>query len=245
MLKTFEYRLFTNRAQDALLLSCLAESRRIYNEMLEVVKDHHSETGKVLSRYDLTYHFKGRGGEHVPQSTVQTLADRLDRALKPFFRRKELGQKVGFPRFKSPNRWHSIQLRQYGSGRDVFLDSERSGCMSRRSSEAGLRSSSIGRSKALPRALTSSCGPTGIGTCSSSVSLGTHRRSVKARLLGLTFGVEAFLADSDGETVENPRCYRQSQKKPRRTQRKLSRRKKGSGRHRKARVPAQDSEALR
>lgn len=63
--------------------------------------------------------------------------------------------------------------------------------------------------------------------------------------VGLDVGLEAFLADSDGETVENPRCYRQSQKKPRRTQRKLSRRKKGSGRHRKARVPAQDSEALR
>ena len=124
MLKTFVYRLFTKPAQDALLLSCLGESRQIYNEMLEMVKDHHSETGKFLSRYELTYRFKGRGGGHVPQSTVQTLAGRLDKALKRFFRRAELGQKVGFPRFKSANRWHSIQLRQYGSGGDVFLNSE-------------------------------------------------------------------------------------------------------------------------
>jgi transposase len=94
--------------------------------MLEMVKVHYEETGKFLISYDLTYRFKGRGGspgsEHVPQSTVQTLADRLDKALKRFFHRRQLGRKVGFPRFKSPKRWHSIQLRQYGLGRDVYLD---------------------------------------------------------------------------------------------------------------------------
>src|SRR5215210_2809439 len=124
MYKTFEYRLFLSRSQHAKLLSCLAESRHLYNEMLEMLKAHYDRSGNFLSRYDLMYHFKGRGGEHVPQMTVQTLADRLHKALKRFFRRKELGRRVGFPRFKSANRWHSIQLRQYGRGRDVFLDSE-------------------------------------------------------------------------------------------------------------------------
>src|SRR5215203_6126593 len=126
MHKAFEYRLYPNYGQHRLLLSCLAESRRLYNEMLESVKAHYEETGKFLTRHDLTYRFKGRGGspgsEHVPQTTVQTLADRLDKALKRFFHRKEVGQKVGFPRLKCPNRWHSIHLRQYGSGRDAYLD---------------------------------------------------------------------------------------------------------------------------
>ena len=109
-----------------MLLSCLRESRLLYNEMLALLKAHYEETGRSLSRYDLTYRFKGRGArsgsEHVPQSTIQTLADRLDKALKRFFDRKELGKKVGFPRFKSANRWQSIRLRQYGRGRDVYLD---------------------------------------------------------------------------------------------------------------------------
>jgi putative transposase len=124
MYKTFEYRLFTNRYQNKRLLSCLTESRHLYNEMLEMLKAYYEETGKFIGHYDLTYHFKGRGGQHVPQTTVQTLADRLHKALKRFLSRKELDRKVGFPRFKSANRWHSIQLRQYGRGRDVFLDSE-------------------------------------------------------------------------------------------------------------------------
>ena len=81
MYKTFEYRIFTNRSQHARLLSTLAESRRLYNEML---KAHYEESGKFLGSYDLAYHFKGRGGEHVPQTTVQALADRLDKALKRF-----------------------------------------------------------------------------------------------------------------------------------------------------------------
>ena len=48
MHKTFEYRLFVNRSQHAMLLSCLAESRQLYNEMLEMVKAHYDETGKYL-----------------------------------------------------------------------------------------------------------------------------------------------------------------------------------------------------
>ena len=35
----------------------------------------------------------GRGDEHVPQSTVQTLADRLDRALKRFSTVASLGRR--------------------------------------------------------------------------------------------------------------------------------------------------------
>jgi hypothetical protein len=75
MHKTLEYRLFVNRCQHAMLLSCLAESRHLYNEMLEMLKAHYDESGKFLSRYDLTYRFKGRGGEHVPQSSALVLAE--------------------------------------------------------------------------------------------------------------------------------------------------------------------------
>src|SRR5712691_3056503 len=58
------------------------------------------------------------------QPRPQMLADRLTKALKRFLVSKELGLDVGFPRFKKPNRWHSIQLRQYGDAknrRDVML----------------------------------------------------------------------------------------------------------------------------
>ena len=60
------------------------------------------DQGTFPTKYDLTAQFKGRGGEHVPATTVQMLADRLSKSLKRFLDAKELGipSDRGFPRFK-------------------------------------------------------------------------------------------------------------------------------------------------
>jgi transposase len=92
--------------------------------MVETTKQHYADTGKFLFKYDLTMQFKGRGGDHVPATTMQTLADRLDKALRRYLAFKEQGLPCGFPRFKTPNRWHSIQLRQYAQSRNVWLDAD-------------------------------------------------------------------------------------------------------------------------
>src|SRR5439155_25618419 len=52
--------------------------------------------------------------------------------------------------------------------------------------------------------------------------------------IGIDVGLKSFLTDSEGNTVENPRFYRTSQKTLRRKQRTIARRKKGSHRRRKA-----------
>ena len=109
-MRTFEYRLYPNRAQRAQLMACLIESRAIYNEMLADLKPWHEADGTFPTTYDLTARFKGRGGEVVPATAVQTLADRLSKALTRYLQLKDLGLPVGFPRFKRPNRWHSIQV---------------------------------------------------------------------------------------------------------------------------------------
>ena len=74
-MKTFEYRLFVNKQQHALLMQCLQASRIIYNEMLETTKQQYEQKGTFPTKYDLTRLFSGRGGEHVPATTVQTLGD--------------------------------------------------------------------------------------------------------------------------------------------------------------------------
>jgi putative transposase len=123
-MKTFEYRLYPNKAQRLLLMACLGESRKLYNEMLETLKAQYEQDGTFPGKYNLTAHFKGHGGKYVPATTVQCLADRLSRSLKRFLAAYELGiPDVGFPRFKKPNRWHSIQLRQYG--KDCYLHEDK------------------------------------------------------------------------------------------------------------------------
>src|SRR5579859_7299380 len=123
-MKTFEYRLYPNKAQQHQLMQCLTESRMIYNNMLEMVKTQHEDKQTFPGKYDLENAFKGQGKDHVPATTVQMLADRLSKSLKRFLAAKQNNiPGIGFPRFKKPNRWHSIQLRQYG--KDCYLHEDK------------------------------------------------------------------------------------------------------------------------
>src|SRR5262249_4777304 len=99
-MRTFEYRVYPNRAQRQQLMACLRESRAIYNEMRADLHAQYEADGTFPTKYDLTARFKGCGGGAVPATTVQTLADRLTKALKRFLQMKELGLPAGFPRFK-------------------------------------------------------------------------------------------------------------------------------------------------
>jgi transposase len=89
-MRTFEYRLYPNKAQAPLLMQCLIESRGIYNAMLEQVKAQYEQQQTFPSKYDLEVAFKGQG-EHVPATTVQLLADRLSKSLKRFLAAKPWG----------------------------------------------------------------------------------------------------------------------------------------------------------
>ena len=54
------------------------------------------------------------------------------------------------------------------------------------------------------------------------------------KVVGLDVGISSFITLSDGTEVENPRCFVKAQAKLRRKSRKVSRRKKGNARWRKA-----------
>src|SRR5215467_16172787 len=83
-------------------MACLKDSRGLYNEMLAATKQQYADTGRFLFKYELTTRFAGRGGESVPATTVQMLADRLDKALRRYLAFKEQGLPCGFPRFTPP-----------------------------------------------------------------------------------------------------------------------------------------------
>jgi putative transposase len=230
-MRTFEYRLYPNRAQRQQLMACLVELRAIYNEMLAALKAQYEADGAFPTKYDLTAQFNGRGGESVPATTVQTLADRLSKALKRFLQLKELGAPAGFPRFKATNRWHSIQLRQYAPTRGVWLD------------DGGKH---LHVPAKLGRMLKIKLHRQFVGTPVTAhlvlradnhwyalivgESAAQYEQSVAHPeqapchhpAIGLDMGLRVFLADSEGGMVENPRHYR------------VGRRTKGSHRRRKA-----------
>ncbi len=48
---TYEYRLRPNKVQEAALMATLIASRRLYNDCLEELISHYTETGKHLNLY--------------------------------------------------------------------------------------------------------------------------------------------------------------------------------------------------
>ena len=238
-MRTFEFRLYPNKDQSRLLMGCLAESRHIYNEMLETVKAQYAEQGTFPSKYDLTAQFKGRGGEHVPATTVQMLADRLTKSLKRFHAAKEMGiPDVGFPRFKKPNRWHSLQLRQYGTSRDVWLDADNKHlhvpAKIGKSLKIKMHRALEGKPKTVHLVHRADGHWYALIVCETEPQAEHAPNDCHHPAIGIDVGLTSFLTDSEGHTVENPRFYRSSQKTLRRKQRQLSRRTKGSHRRRKA-----------
>src|SRR5712692_3329552 len=235
-MKTFEYRLFVKKQQHALLVQCLRESRLLYNEMLEITQAQYEEKGTFSSKYDLTKVFAGRGGEYVPATTVQILADRLSKALERFLAHKELATKVGFPRFKQGNQWHSIQLRQYG--KDVYLHEDKKHLIVPKKLGKSLKIKLHRPLESKPKTVHLVLHADGhwyaLIVCETEPQ-NKHLPSICEHPdIGIDVGLKSFLADSEGNTVENPRFYRTSQKTLRRKQRQLCRRKKGSHRRRKA-----------
>ena len=235
-MKTFEYRIYPNKAQSQLLMQCLSESRHIYNEMLSTLKESHEQDGTFPTKYDLNKQFAGRG-EHVPASTVQMLSDRLSKALKRFLAAKELGlPHVGFPRFKKPNRWHSIQLRQHKTdfslapdGKHLSIPKKLGGSI-----KIKLHRPIEGTPKTAHLVLRADGHWYALIVCETEPQAEHSPSTCEHPDIGIDVGLKSFLTDSEGRTVENPRYYRKSQATLRRKQRTLARRKKGSKRRGKA-----------
>ncbi len=235
-MKTFEYRIYPNKQQRHLLMQCLIESRHIYNEMLSTLKAQYEQDGTFPTKYDLNKHFAGRG-EHVPASTVQMLSDRLNRALKRFLAAKEVGLlDVGFPRWKSPNRWHSIQLRRHKidfslapDGKHLSLPKKVGGAV-----KIKLHRPIEGTPKTAHLVLRADGHWYALIVCQTEPHQEHSPSTCEHPDIGIDVGLKSFLTDSEGHTVENPRYYRKSQATLRRKQRTIARRKKGSKRRRKA-----------
>jgi len=235
-MRTFEFRLFVNKEQSRLLMACLAESRTIYNDMLETVKAQYEQDGTFPSKYDLEKAFKGQG-EHVPATTVQMLADRLTKSLKRFLAAKQNNiPGVGFPRFKKPNRWHSIQLRQYG--KDCYLHEDKKHLIVPKKLGHVLKIKLHRPIDQTPKTVHLVLRADGhwyaLIVCEAEPSSEHGPGTCEHPAIGIDVGLKSFLTDSEGNTVANPRYYRTSGRTLRRKQRQMCRRKKGSHRQRKA-----------
>lgn len=247
MRKAYKYRLYPNRSQTEALDAMLESHRRLYNLALRERRDVYESEERSVSYGEQSGRFK-ESRRVLPSfatlnfSSAQATLRRLDKAFKAFFRRVEAspGDATGYPRFKPEDRFRSVEFPSHGdgcrlkeNGGSARLYLQNIGHVKvklHRPVEGAIKTVSVKRA----------CGKWYVVfSCDLGGSPAPPERATELSKaepkVGIDLGLKAFLATSDGESVEPPRHYRKSQKKLRRAQRSVSRKKKGSNRRRKAR----------
>jgi putative transposase len=227
---TFKYRLYPTKEQKNQIHFTLERCRLLYNRLLEERIVAYKSKGKTISYYEQANTF-GERKKHIPalkqlhSQVLQDVAKRLDKAYQAFFRRVKRGEKAGFPRFKPQQRYDSFTYPQGGfvlRGNKVQL-------------------SKIGGVKIkLHRPIEGT-----VKTCTINVKNGCYyvcfSCEVKAKSLapndsqvGIDLGIKHLAIPSEGEPFGSPKPLHKSERKLKKLQRAVSRKKKGSNRRKKS-----------
>jgi len=231
--KTFKYKLLPTPEQGQRMAFVVRRCRELYNAGLQERRDawqkcrvsitgaHQSAELPAIKDMRPEYH-------DIHSQVLQDVLTRLDRAFQAFFRRVKAGEQPGYPRFQSAYRYRSFTYKQFGNGATLdngYLVLSKIGCIAVRWSR-----SLIGT----PKTVTITQEADGWYVCFSCADVPAQPLPVTGGETGIDVGLKVFLITANGEVVENPRHYRNAEKALQKAQRRVSRRKKGSKRRRKA-----------
>ncbi|MDQ3459252.1 MAG: transposase [Deinococcota bacterium] len=211
---------------------------RLYNACLEQRITAYRKCGKSLSYYDQQNELPALKaelpeclplGSHALQETVR----RVDRAFAAFFRRVKVGQKPGFPRFKSATRYKGFTYPDPSgwkfalgpNGKHGFLDITNFGKLKIRGKPRQWGKPTTltltRRNEQWYASITVRCEP---------------NREAGTAAIGLDLGCESAMTLSNGDKVENPRYLRATLRGLKVLQRKLANQKRGGANREKTRL---------
>jgi putative transposase len=235
MLKAYKFRLFPTKPQAARMDRTLDLCRWAYNQTLAYRKNAWEKEGKSVSKYE-THNLLPAWKADKPElkgvfsQTLQNVQERVDLALKAFFRRVKAGEKPGYPRFRGEGWYDSFSYPQ----KRFNLDSD----------SAKLYLSKIGDIKIkLHRPIEGKIkrlNVRGSATGKWFACFSVEQDDVPSipwkdgSLAGVDVGLESFATLSNGGKIANPRFFRDEEKELTRVQRKLSKALKGTSEHKKA-----------
>lgn len=225
---TYTFKLRPNSTQIERLNKALHLTRELYNDGLQELIDYYKANGKYLNHFS---HDKFHGKERHPEMVavlVDTTLKRLHTSFSNFFRGLKDGKKIGFPRFKAANRWHTLQFRDAVSNN---ID----GCKFKAGRILGgnIRFNKHREIEGVLKFCRIVKKPSGWylqAICDD----GERHLPENNKVIGMDFGITNLIADSEGNRIDNPQHLKKSLKRLAKAQRKLSRRKAGSSRRRKA-----------
>lgn len=162
----------------------------------------------------------------IHSQVLQDALRRVQKSFDAFFRRVKSGEKPGFPRFKSRNRFQSFTFPQSGfrlEGKKLHLSKIGSvPVFLSRPLEGTVKTCTIRRE---------ADGWYVVFACETTP---TAPLPVTGKACGIDLGIETFARLDDGSPVENPRLLAKAERRLKTAQRKVSRRKRGGSNRRMA-----------
>jgi putative transposase len=231
--KTFKFKLKPTPEQERELGRVLGLCRWLYNTALEQRIVAWQRVRATVSRFEQEAELKDIRAEFpdyaaIHSHVLQDVLSRLDKTYQAFFRRLKAGEKAGFPRFRSRERWHSFTYKEFGNGATLdngFLVLSKIGRIALRWSRP---------LEGAPKTVTISREVDGWYVCFSCADVPAQSLPATGQETGIDLGIEAFATLSDGARIFSPGWYRKAERALKTAQRRVSRRKKGSARRRKA-----------
>ena len=241
-MKTYKFRIYPSGAQVSILNSTLNSCKNLYNAMLQQ-RIYACKMKKKITYYsqqneipDMKKIFPEFNNVH--SQVLQDVAHRVDKAYDNFYRRireKNNGSRIkaGFPRFKSKYRYNSITYPQSGfrilDDGHVWLSKIGEVRMFMHRPVTGeIKTLSVKRDRVGDWFMTITVDMQ--KGYSADVRAGNIDRPCPDFTIpiGIDLGLKALITTSDGVQVDPPKLLRESEKKLKRAQRNLSRKKKGS-----------------
>ena len=238
MYKAFKYRLYPNKEQQVLINKHFGASRYIYNFALNLNIKLFEEEGKSLNRFTLQKFIPALKqkeetswlNEINSQSLQATLID-VDSAYKKFFREKK-----GFPKFKSKHNSKQSFAIPYSPTTRIDFNSKLITIPkiknikfdAHRKFEFDIKSCTISKT---------STGKYFISILvDDGIELPNKPKVTDETTIGIDLGIKDFATLSNGTKIDNPKHLKNKLKALKRSQRNLSRKKKGSANRQKAKV---------
>jgi putative transposase len=217
--RTFRYRLYPTKAQATTMRHALELCRELYNAALQERRDAwrqgHIGVGFAQQSAQLPAIKTVRPDlRAVYSQTLQDVLRRADKAFAAFYARCQHGGKAGYPRFKPATRYQSFTYPQLGW----------------RLEQGTLHLAKIGAVRVVQhrplQGRVKTCQILRDGNhwyCAVTSEIAVpDPPPCEAPAVGIDVGLEYFAALSTGETVANPRYFRQSEKRLGKAQRRLA-----------------------
>jgi len=232
-LKTYCFKLY-NAKRNRKLIRVINIAGIIYNHCIALHKRYYKLFGKSLNIYVLQKHItklkklkKYEFWNQVGSQSIQDITQRIDRAYKLFFRNQKQGIRSAPPSFKKVKKYKSYTLKQAGyklySDNRIQIAGKQYNYHKSRDIEGTVKTVTVKRD---------SLGDIYIYIVSEMSENEVLPRTGNS--VGFDFGLKTFLKSSDNNDIVSPEFFKQGQKKIKKLNRQLSKKKKGSNNRKKA-----------